>query len=309
MKSLLLALLLFRVLVLPVLAGDAPPSRRLLTVGNSFADNMVRYLPDLAGAAGLSVTIGRANVSGASLQRHWEAVEAGEQGQLAKAKIYSAGPEKPARSLMDILGGGDWDFITIQQASLLSDQAGTYRPYADNLVAFLRQHAPKAVIAFHQTWAYRWDDPKFSKGGTPAEMNAAIRQASLDVARNLSLLLIPVGEAFQRAQERPEWIYSPEQGFDFHNRSPDRLPQQDGSLYVGWRWARENPTRMYLDAHHASVAGSYLAGCVLFGVVFGQSPAGNTFHPPELTAEQARSLQNVAAEVLADHKNTHQKQP
>lgn len=276
----------------------APPALRLLTVGNSFADNMVRFLPDLAEAAGRSVVIGRANLSGCSLQTHWEAVEAGLVGNSDGAKIYPTGPGRPTRSLDDALASGPWDVITIQQASRLSDDAPSYRPYSSQLVAHLRKRSPGAAIAFHQTWAYRWDDPKYADGSTPSKMHEDIRQACRGVARELSLPIVPVGEAFHLASQRTLWTYRAEPGFDFTQATPDRLPVQDGSLHLGWRWSLKPPPRLILDAHHANPAGSYLAGCVLFGFLFALSPTGNPFHPPELTAAQAHSLQEIAAEVL-----------
>ncbi len=75
---------------------------------------------------------------------------------------------------------------------------------------------------------------------------------------------------------------------------------------VGQAWDRafqERPkVRLHLeDQSHPSLAGSYLAACVFYAVLYGKSPAGL---PPEgLPAELAAFLQNIAWSTVQAYKN------
>lgn len=48
------------------------------------------------------------------------------------------------------------------------------------------------------------------------------------------------------------------------------------------------------DGSHPTVAGTYLAACVFYGVIFGESPRGLSYHDG-LTSNEAAYLQSVAA--------------
>lgn len=276
----------------PASAAEGGPvtTIRLLTVGNSFADNMLRFLPGLAEAAGLDLTVGRANFTGCSLQKHAESASAG-------VALYPTAPGKPERTLQQALEAERWDIITIQQASRLSDDWTTYQPWAGSLVDQIRRHAPQAEVVIHQTWAYRHDDPKFRDGSTPAQMHAAVRSNYHRLARDLGLRVIPVGDAFHLAASTPEWTYRRDENFDHRNPPEGAVPDQPGSLHAGWGWRRskaENPLRFNLDAHHANIFGAYLAGCVMLRFLTGHSPVGNAFVPEGISKEQAASLQRLA---------------
>ena len=43
---------------------------RLLTIGNSFAENALTYLPQIVDSAGHNLVVGRANLGGCTLERH-----------------------------------------------------------------------------------------------------------------------------------------------------------------------------------------------------------------------------------------------
>ncbi len=55
---------------------------------------------------------------------------------------------------------------------------------------------------------------------------------------------------------------------------------------------------LYSEDGHPTDAGTYLASCVLYGVIVGRSPLGNPYVGPGLRADEARFLQRVAAETL-----------
>ncbi len=280
---------------------------RLLTVGNSFSRNATRYLADLASAGGHELIHRPIVVGGASLQLHAEKAQKHDQDVNDQAGLYADGC-----SLQQELAEQPWDFVTIQQASLKSHDLGTYRPYAGQLGDYIRKHAPGAKLLVHQTWAYRCDDPRFAakspKPGEPATqlaMYQGLANAYRTIADELGARLIPVGDAFYRADTDPQWGYRPDTQFDFKSAQPPALPSQTHSLHVGWRWAKQKDgtTTLGMDGHHANTAGEYLGACVFYEVLFGDCVVGNAFVPPGLDPAYAKFLQETAHAAVANATN------
>lgn len=277
---------------------------RLLTVGNSFSQNATRYLPNLATAAGHKLLHRPIVVGGASVQLHAEQARKYERDAQDPAGLYAN-----KRSLQQELAAESWDFVTIQQASVKSHDLGTYRPYAAELRDFVTKYAPNAKLLVHETWAYRCDDPRFAvkspKSGEPATQEAMYRglaSAYRIIAAELGARLIPVGDAFHRADTDPQWGYQPDAKFDFRDARSPTLPDQTHSLHVGWRWAqqKDGPPKLSMDGHHANTAGEYLGACVFYEVLFGDSIVGNPFVPPGLDPDYAKFLQQTAHQAITD---------
>lgn len=115
---------------------------KILTIGNSFADNATRYLEEITTSVpGKHIQIGKANLGGAPLDRHTDFIH---QSKLDPTfKPYSG------RSLQEWLELDQWDFVTIQQVSHKSFKAETYHPYVDELIRFIQCHALDAEILIH----------------------------------------------------------------------------------------------------------------------------------------------------------------
>ncbi|HEV7298145.1 MAG TPA: DUF4886 domain-containing protein [Tepidisphaeraceae bacterium] len=275
---------------------------RLLTVGNSFAYNSTRYLRDLAKANGNTVILGWANSNGASLEKHWQYAEAFEADPTdPNGLLYTNGPNKPKSSLRQMLERDKWDYVTIQQASPLSDNEETYYPFAIQLHDYIKKHAPQAEVLIHQTWAYRFDHPRFKDGkSNPQKMHEAIRRNYHNLADRLDLRIVPVGDAMYTAVTDPSRTYQPDSTFNFANPAYPLVPIEVHTLHAGWRWAKrlDGTYRFVLDGFHANVQGSYLGACVFYEFLFGQSPVGNTFVPAKVEAADAAFLQQVAHDTM-----------
>jgi hypothetical protein len=278
--------------------AGAAKTVRLLTIGNSFSRNATRHLDDLAKAGGHELIHRPIVVGGASLELHATKAQANERDPADPAGRYTNG-----LSLKEMLRADRWDFVTIQQASLKSHDLATYRPFAAQLRDFIREHAPQAKLLVHQTWAYRVDDPRFTKpsgkSGEPATQEAMYRglsRAYRAIARELGTGLIPVGDAFFLADTDPQWGYRVDAVFDFKSAQPPALPDQRCSLHVGWRWqkAKDCVMRLSMDGHHANTAGEYLGACVWYEVLFGESAVGNPFEAPGVEPGHAHFLQQTA---------------
>jgi len=204
------------------------------------------------------------------------------------------------------------DVVTIQQASILSHNLNTYRPYAQELSDYVHKNAPGATILLHETWEYRVDDPRFSptntKEGEPKsqdEMYKGLANAYATIAKELGVRRIPVGDAFHAANRDAKWAYhAPAEKFDSKKAKQGELPDQTHSLNVGWNWkkGKDGKTTLGMDGHHASMAGEYLGACVWYEVLFGRSVEGNTFVPPGLDADYAKFLRATAHRAVEEAK-------
>ncbi len=102
-------------------------------------------------------------------------------------------------SLQEALLNREWDIITVQQASPSSPKYAAYQPYLDKLVEYVKQCAPKAKIAVHQTWAYEQGSPKLDNMGYEdyKQMLSGIVEAYQTAADAIGAdYLIPSGEVF-----------------------------------------------------------------------------------------------------------------
>jgi uncharacterized protein DUF4886 len=272
-------------------------SLRLFLIGNSFSQNATRYLPQLAEEAGHALFIGRAEIGGASMQRHWDAVEAAMRDTSdPKGKPYGG------RSLLTLLSKGTWDVVTIQQASIISGDVDTYRPYAKKLYDFIKSVQPKARVVLHETWAYRSDDDSSGTvtgkkmARSQQEMYEQLRNAYYTIAKELKVDVIPNGDAFNIVTTNVEWGFKKDTNFNYAKPEYPALPVQANSLHIGYTWNREQ--KFSYDSHHASVAGCYLGGLVWYAFLFKESPAKLSFKPEGVSEEFANYLKRTAARAV-----------
>jgi hypothetical protein len=269
---------------------------RLFLIGNSFSQNATRYLPKLAAEGGHPLKIGRAELGGCSLQRHWEIAEAAENNPNdPKGKAYNG------KSLRELLSTGVWDVVTIQQNSMNSGDVATYQPYAKKLYDLVRSIQPNARIVMHQTWAYRTDAKKFTQTAekqfavSAKDMWEKSRAAYQTVSKDLGIPLIPVGDAFWKINSGKETAFKPNLNAVIDNPVYPNLPKQQHSLHVGYKWNKDQT--LGFDANHANEAGCFLGGLVWYSFLFKESPVKLQFRPDEVDELFSNHLRKVAAEV------------
>lgn len=292
-------LLVLGVLCLAALGAAEPASKlRVLVIGNSFSGNALKYLPDIVNAAGCTLEVKHLSVGGSPLELHWgKAEKALKDANDVEARYGDGGK---GGSLLDAFASGPWDVVTCQQYSRAAHDPATYRPFADRLVALIRERVPQARICMQQTWHYRVDDPRFGSGPkndlpSSEEMHRRVRAAYTGVAQELKLEIIPSGEAFWLADNDPAWGFKPDAAWTSKGAVFPSLPDQRHSLHVGWSWSEKDGKKtLGFDGRHAGRAGEYLAGCVWFEALFRRSVVGNSFKPKEIDAEDATFLQRVA---------------
>ena len=269
-------------------------SLNIFIIGNSFSQNATTYLNQLTKEAGKTLVLGRAELGGCTLEKHWKLAEAYElDPNDPKGKPYNG------KSLRMLLSVGTWDIVTIQQYSLYSSDIETYRPYAKKLYDYIKQIQPQAEVVFHQTWAYRNDAKYFSQVTDGQSAKSAMdmweksRNAYHIIAKEFNVRIIPVGDAFQYMCNDPLWRYVKDTKYIFENPQYPDLPDQTHSLNVGYKW--DSNKKLISDFNHANDAGCFLGSLVWFDFLFRESPVNLKFKPEKMDENFAKQLKKAAA--------------
>ena len=170
-----------------------PETIRMLTIGNSFADNACQYLKEITESVkGYQIIIGNANIGGAALDKHADFIKKSEVDPTFKP--YNG------KSLKDWLLEEQWDVITIQQVSHKSYKIESYQPYADEIVAYIQKYMPNAKIYIHQTWAYAPDCIRLDEFGiTSDQMYKGLKKNYKALSKHYDFPVLNSGDAFHRA--------------------------------------------------------------------------------------------------------------
>ncbi len=278
---------------------------KILTIGNSFTVNACQFLPPFVEAAGKELLLFPANLGGASFERHvgfLDAHEADPDSDAARPYKDLVDPRTGGVrdfSLREALEAADWDYVTIQQVSSQSFRPETFQP-AHTLIGYIRKHAPEAEILIHQTWTYHHDFEGYGKGGfTLEKMQAGLTAAYQQLADEYDLRIIPVGNAFHAARQTSFGTYRKDPEFDFGNPPDGELPDQTGSLNVGYYWRSSSGGRsLNLDYRHANEVGRYLGAAVWYEILFGEPAPSDAPVPTQLNPESAAALRQIAHEAV-----------
>lgn len=180
---------------------------RILAIGNSFSEDATTYLHDIAQCGHIETTVVNLYIGGCSLYKHWQ----NATGDRADYQYQLNGSATDRMvSIREALQEGDWDVITLQQASHDSGLEETYDPYLEQLSGYVRQYAPGAKQIIHQTWAYETDSthPAFEKyGKSQKQMYEALRAAYQKAAERIGVALIPCGDVIQALRGHREFDY------------------------------------------------------------------------------------------------------
>lgn len=228
-------------------AGTPPPPVRVLFIGNSYtaANSLVSLVADMALTAGLDPPLETAQVTvgGARLSDH-----------LANAVTVG------------LIHSGGWDFVVLQGQSVeaLYDPPGFHAGAAG---LALEITTAGAVPVFFETWARVEGHAVYQEvwsGGSPAAMQAGLRDAYGLAATNAGGQVAPVGDAWELVL--------------------GTLPTL--TLHSG-------------DGSHPSIHGTYLAACVFYLRLTGAPLADTGAVPAAITSADATALRQAADQTLA----------
>ncbi len=160
-----------------------------------------------------------------------------------------------------LLREGHFDVMVLQEQSVIASfrpaqlETDMY-PYVARLDSAAHDAGTRTLL--YMTWGHRVGDPINVHGDTYQAMQARLVAGYETIAARLHVKVAPVGIAWRRASEAD---------------AQAALWSQDGS--------------------HPTPAGSYLAACVFYRVLYGHSPVGNAF-TAGLADASARALQEIA---------------
>lgn len=198
------------VVATPASAKKYGQTLRILAIGNSFSDDGMEHLPALLKNLGVEdVELARLYVGGCTLERHMKFYNAEEAAYLfyhseAGRNEWVKAEEK--YSIQQALAMGEWDIITMQQASGVSGLYESYVPYLEQLIAAVRKAQPQAELVWHMTWAYstastHGEYPNYDRD--QQKMYRAITECVHNLKRDYKSIkaIIPSGTAIQSLRE------------------------------------------------------------------------------------------------------------
>ncbi len=171
-----------------------------------------------------------------------------------------------------LIDQGTWDFVVLQEQSQLPSfpigqvEAEVF-PFATSLCNMTRQTNDCGMPLFMMTWGREDGDqqvcPDWPPVCTYAGMQDLLSERYLQMAFDNDAWCAPVGEVWRAVREETD----------------DAI-----DLYSS-------------DGSHPSTAGTYLAACVFYATIWGESPLGSDYYA-DLSEEDAQYLQAMAASIV-----------
>lgn len=247
---------------------------KILTIGNSFSDDSMQWLYEIAMSAGQEdieeVWLGQLYIGGCSIDTHLNNIgfdNPAYEYRTRNSTTKNGWNTVKNYRMKDAILSEDWDYISFQQASGFSGKPESY----ENLSALMervRELAPDASFVWHMTWAYQnnsthSDFPSYNSD--QLTMYRAIVNAvkSEIVPKKEFVRIIPSGTAIQNAR----------------------------TSYKG-----DNLTR---DGYHLTLdLGRYIAGLTFFEKLTGISASQTTYAPSGVSAKDALMAKESVANAI-----------
>lgn len=208
---------------------------RILSIGNSFSQDAHAYLHKAASGMGLDIECYNLYIGGCSLETHANNLK---NDSKAYTPELNGIPGNNPVSINEALSDGEYDVITLQQASHFSGKYETYFPYLREVYDACVKAQPKAKIYLHETWAYETDSnhsafPDYNRD--QKLMYSQLNRAYNNAAEELGVSLIPVGGCVEYFRNSvPEFDYA--HGGISLNRDGFHLSIPIGRLLAAYVW-------------------------------------------------------------------------
>lgn len=190
-----------------ILKRNAKPCLKILFIGNSFSDDTIQWMPDIAEALGIQIKVENLYIGGCSLETHLENIQ--EEKPAYEWIHYEKGEwiRTPDAKMKDIIEGEDWDYVLFQQASHYSGKGETYRflPELLQRVEGCLKDKNHSRFAWNMTWAYQKDSdhpnfPDYDRDQTKMYRSICSAVQSEVLPLNRFALILPIGTAIQNAR-------------------------------------------------------------------------------------------------------------
>lgn len=171
----------------------------ILAIGNSFSEDAVRYLHQIARSDKYDLKIVNLYIGGCPLSRHYRNMLSGEKTYSLMVNGHDTGF---AVSLKEALLNRDWDYVVMQQVSHQSIHYETYQPYLSELSVYVKKCVPGAKQVIHQTWAYEQGSRRLCEELGYQDQKDMYRDLEDAYSRAFEDIgaygIIPSGELFQK---------------------------------------------------------------------------------------------------------------
>lgn len=178
---------------------------KILAIGNSFSDDAMEYVYQVAKDAGVQkVKLGNMFIGGCTLATHLSNAKNNRGAYDFRTNTSGTWSTKGGTSIKTAVESDNWDFITFQQASGYSGIADTYDDL-NELISIVEPLAPSARFAWHMTWAYKTgsghaDFPKYNRDQMTM-YNAIVGAVNDKILTNDKIeIVIPSGTSIQNVR-------------------------------------------------------------------------------------------------------------
>lgn len=128
---------------------------KFLIVGNSFSNDVMEYVYDIASAAGVrDMVLGNLYIGNCSLVTHLKHAKADDGAYTYYTNDFGTWIKTSKYKLSDAVKSENWDFIAFQQAPQTCGMVDTYKDL-EELRSIVAENCtnPKVEFVWHMTWA------------------------------------------------------------------------------------------------------------------------------------------------------------
>ena len=261
---------------------------KILTIGNSFSVDSMKYVYQIAKAAGIeNIELGNLYISGCSLAMHLNKARNDLPAYTYYTNNNGEWHENLSFKLADAVKSNNWDFISFQQASAKSGLVDSY----DDLNALMDIVKPLCTnenvkFVWHMTWAYQSDSTHSgfatynnNQNTMYSDIISAVQQKIVSNERIVKV--IPNGTAVQNA--RTSYIG------DSLTRDGYHMSYAQGRVLTGVTMVAALAGIDYWD----NLDISSISGDTLFNKVVFESVKNAIYNPFEITQSKFADLENL----------------
>ncbi len=131
---------------------------KILTIGNSFSDDTMEYVYQIAKSAGVNkIKLGNLYIGSCTLDLHAQNAKQDKGAYDYRTNFNGTWQTQSNYKMSDAISSENWDFISIQQASGSSGIEDTYSELG-YMLAYIEDNAiGNPQIVWNMTWAYQQD--------------------------------------------------------------------------------------------------------------------------------------------------------
>lgn len=256
---------------------------KILTIGNSFSDDSMEYVYQIASDVGVKkIVLGNLYIGGCTLYTHIDNAKNNKAAYEYRTNTSGSWSTTRDYKMSTAIASENWDYISLQQASGSSGMPDTYNTL-DYLVDYVSDLCPSATLVWNMTWAYQQNSTHgefYKYNSNQMTMYSMILNAVKTQVQTKEKIaaVIPTGTAIQNAR----------------------------TSYVG-----DNLTR---DGYHLSYDfGRYIAGLTFVRMLTGLSIDNVTFRPSNIDENLQKvaieSANNAVQTPFAPTSSTYDKRP